>query len=343
MLTKLPFSISPSFLRLSTNERAKLSLKFLPLAAMPYSRTLDIFYANKHVAIPVSGSGGFARLVCEQYQDRLVDIGNHMEGVTSWINLTITNKGTVPLNLIEVYSPQNTRCRLKFLNITHSGSVSMIQASKLEISESVDYWMIVKKRLRRVILGMVVLSPSLTQSKQKKFLRLDGLMDIPIVSSKLTDSNNADLNLPQLLPNHSYNFKLGLKSIYGRSELNSVTFIYRAVIGSANRKNVGNTQELSISFSGKTFRPLEFNPCGYNFGIVPIIESGLTSAIRRAEMSSFEELGISQTQKEGRPDLLHLKVTNFSRDAQQLLLESILKGNTYNIIVHLIFVGARKE
>lgn len=322
-LAYFPFSVTPDTVELAPRTSCTFSVSFKPSESGKITSKLHILNSNKYQCIILNATGGTAELVCDKFQQNTIDFGFQMEDTISWISLYLTNKGTLPLAIEKVTSNNSPLLRLKFVGVTNTVSNSS-SLSTSEIFKEKDLWCFVRRRISWIVLSkdMKGISSSFFPQKRIEKQRIGKLGHKILVLSQSANADDFKNNLkllPRLQPYHSYHFKLGYRTVYGKSSVSDLVFSYKF----DDSPKSAPIKSLYIRMKGSGFRPLEFIPKVVDFGLVPIQCKELNRSKKKKDANALSSLGIVNNSSLQSIPTQIIKVINFSFEHQDFYLRSI--------------------
>ena len=189
-----------------------------------------------------------------------------------------------------------------------------------------DLWSFVRRRLAWIISLKDIKGISSTVLEQKSNENLNygkqGRRIIVLSDSDNTSSSIDSFNLiPRLLPYHSYHFRLGYRTIYGKNSISELSVSYKFDLNeSAENLSI---KSLKIKMKGSGYRPLEFIPKGVDFGLVPIETNEAKRSKNQREADALSSVGIVKGSVSSSIPIQIVKVINFSFEHQEFYLRSI--------------------
>ncbi|KAJ3371494.1 hypothetical protein HDU91_005136 [Kappamyces sp. JEL0680] len=319
LLVRPPFEAKPKKFVIPAKAHQTIEVIFTPTEHRRVTNVLQVFANQKLFHLTVSGVGGNAQLICEQFQDRPLDFGLLEDGHIAFTEILLTNKGTIPLKMQSIMSGSPTSLRLEYLGVA-STSTRFIE-QKFDIRK--DYWRIVRRRLKafQFFFGDRLVSTRKFALKGAVAKTNPDRKIIEIVEIGNTATNAT--SLPNLAPLASYRFRIGYPVSYFDDSNREISFTYTPI--SDDLELTHETELLSesttIEIVGETYLPLIINPYNLNFGYSP------TESFDIIEKSKFlAELGYGVTaraasNRTGR--ILHLNIINKSYASQSISLEKI--------------------
>ena len=332
-LARAPFLVQPKAVNLGPRESAAIKLSFKPFESCVVSSKLQIFCGNKQYFVPLNGVGGTAELVCERFDTRPIDFGYQLEDTISWISVFITNRGSLPLSLHNITAKYPKLVKLKFIGITsiipydRGGSAPVKNPNSGMIQER-DYWSLLRRK-RHLILALrdmngisVRLDPEFVA---KANVSKDGqkIMILPEGTAKEKATPNPQLRVtPELPPFHSYHFKIGYCSSYGKVPATRIDFWYKPRLND-EETNLVDVKSLCINVVGGAYRPLEFVPCFHDYGLIPADSRGPISHSQKQKEASYHAVGVFKSLDQLARPTFNLVVLNLSLESQNLILKAL--------------------
>ncbi|TPX30512.1 hypothetical protein SmJEL517_g05942 [Synchytrium microbalum] len=341
-----PFVVNQEKLMLAARDEAEIEVLFLPTESRGSSSKLLVFANHRLWEIPVNGVGGTTDLVCERFNHRDVDIGLQREGTLAWVNIQLTNRGTIPLVLNDISADMPNFVKVRFMGLS-AGVVDEASTleQKLTIRVGKDYWAIFKRKmivfatLRKLLKEMVSKARKLrTEFRRPQFNAQIG--GKPIVVRKHSDilqmESTSIANLPPLRPLSSYHFLIG-STPKAPTEMH---FHYEPLTTVEDERADATSTTLikstSLKLTGKTYRSLEFFPPFHDFGLAPAEVFIDDDYQRHLELSTSSDYGVTRDGDKEEGTVLNLDVLNLSSEIQNLSLTQIapafhVKQRAWNI------------
>ncbi|KAJ3137190.1 hypothetical protein HK100_000909 [Physocladia obscura] len=331
---KAPFAVEPKSFELPPKGIQDITVSFMPTESRTSVGRVQIFANQRLYMIPASGSGGTADLICEMYGSKDVDFGTQKEGTIAWVSIYLTNKGTLPLSLNAATATRPELIKLEYCGITSTIPYSGNQSNKNPVSVRKNYWAILRRKfsvyvaLKGMSKGNIFGLHHNSVSKRKdSFVQQLGVI---VSVLRLTPSFNAHGQtliplVPELRPFYSYHFRVGYLCKYQPVKDTSLHFHYKPITTGNDESDQSTIREMSIGLTGKVYRPLEFLPSSFDFGItaVEFIEDSWKKLANGAEEQPSKAV-------------TNLSVLNMSFEAQNLTLDFLtpefkISGKTWSV------------
>ncbi|KAI9138471.1 hypothetical protein BKA69DRAFT_771096 [Paraphysoderma sedebokerense] len=279
ILTQKPFSVTPTSFALSPGSFQNVTISILPQTSGKLQHHLLIFMNGSFHKATVSGTAGYAELICEGYNKRSIDFGLVSKKTIAWMNMYFTNIGTLPLQITNISSSSAHVLRMEFVQITNT-----IPRDKFKTKDSndiiyqKDYWAMVKHNIQSIATSKHLskeTSFSRITSTRKKMntkpcrvtpIQISHRNDDVAIQPKLSDT------LLPLRPFYSYHFRLGFTSQCQQKTLTDLVLHYvpRLVdLISSPVQNPEIIKDFRLNVEGAAYQPLLFYPLIHDFGVVP--------------------------------------------------------------------------
>ncbi|KAI8899374.1 hypothetical protein BC833DRAFT_375645 [Globomyces pollinis-pini] len=334
VLLRAPFSISPPKFTIPAKSNQVVEVSFNPTEHRLASTIMQIFANQNLYCVKVSGVGGTALLVCEDYSEKPLDFGLHQDGLIVSTNIQFFNKGSIPLKLKAVVSDNPSRIRVEFLGITNSSSH---EAPKFDIRK--DYWRTVRRKIKvfRFLFSNQKPIPSKKYGSRANTVQRDPIRKyIPVEDVLEVDPVTSSVQVPDLPALSSYNFRISYIITYHTSNLQSeLSLTYVPICDESESVAVENLLEsTTIELLASAFVPLDIHPSTLSFGYCPT-ETGAISKISQTDNAN--NYGVtSLTSNNNFVSYLPIKVSNPGNNVQNLILDTIspeffIQGKTWAI------------
>ncbi|KAI9220563.1 hypothetical protein BC828DRAFT_415572 [Blastocladiella britannica] len=296
LIPRSPFDIVPSSFKLpALGGQQVVTLSFAPTESSKDSLNRIACFINHRVhMIRVLGKSGFVDLASNNHHN-ILDYGSVSSTCIAWMNVYVTNRGTLPLRLEHIISP-----RSEILSLELMGKQLMVQGSTMSVKR--DGWAIVRSKIKALaLIGHFLrykLKPTLTrtpmvqtederpgnglsrrmtvipsssvlqkqqlqQQQQQKGIRLPIASEHGVALSDLI-SKPEELILE---PMYSFVFRLGFSTVHQTRQTTDLNIYYVPVI---SNPSPSATRRLTFTVTGYIYRVLDFHPSSVNFGLVPV-------------------------------------------------------------------------
>ncbi|KAJ3256192.1 hypothetical protein HK103_005651 [Boothiomyces macroporosus] len=321
VLVRAPFSISTQKFTIPAKSNQIVEVFFNPTEHRKVNGVMQVFANQKLYCVNLTGVGGTAQLVCEEYLDKPIDLGLQLDGNIVWTQIYLKNKGSISLNLKGVTSSSPARIRLEYLGVT--SVVSNTETPKMEVKR--DYWRAVRRKIK-------VFKFLLANSKRISSKRIVGPIikvkpdpnrkRIPVSDILDFDIENSQVSLPELPPLSSFIFRVGYAVNYHEEGVNELSFCYVPICEEVESGHMDNLIEYcTIELNCQPYVPLEITPYNLNFGFLP---AEMYSENQFLKNNPEPRYGVSaSSQKSEYLSVLTLKAANRSSLPQNLSLTKI--------------------
>jgi hypothetical protein len=340
LLTKSPFSVIPASFDIPVKGQQEVHVVFNPTESRASQAKLYCFSNQRLHIVSLIGSGGTADLICEKFDSRDIDFGNQREGTVAWMNLYLTNKGTLPLVLSGVTGDLPELVKIEFLNVTstvpYEGNQSNTKSALVHVRP--DYWSILRRKFKVFVALKTIVRKTNRQKTPNKTKRrgseefLEGGKAITVHRAGSV-SLNAFMTpvVPQLRPFYSYHLRLGYVNKYQPRNNTDVNFHYMPITSEEGSIDFSSlAKKMTVRVVGHVFRPLEFFPTFHDFGLAPAEAWAIVKKVKETVDPVSIHYGVikeGQTEKRG---VFNLQVINMSLEPQNLHLKSINSEYTVN-------------
>ncbi|KAI9336135.1 hypothetical protein BDR26DRAFT_920198 [Obelidium mucronatum] len=322
-----PFSISPKSFEIYPKGTQEVTITFAPTESRTYSSKIQIFANQRLYMIQGLGSCGTSDLVCEMYGSKDIDFGVQKEGTIAWISVYLTNKGTLPLTLNAVTASRPDLIKLEYCDVTSTVPFTSTQGNKTLVAVRRNYWGILQRKFQVYVMlkglrkanNLVTRDFSKPAERRKDAFIVENGVVVP-VSKDDPSFNPVDETLfpvvPELRPFYSYHFRVGYLNKYQPNKDTDVTFHYMPITTHEDESSLpGLLKDMSVHITGTVFRPLEFFPSSFDFGLTPVEIF--------QENSWHSDISHEVGQKKLMGPFSTLQVLNMSLEAQNLTLDFI--------------------
>lgn len=307
LFTSAPFSVFPAEKILGVKASVVVTVSFKPSESRNVTSTLQIFAGNKQFSVSLCGIGGTVELMAHE---KSIDFGRQQEDTICWASLFLSNRGSLPLSLLNITADNPELLKLQFLGVTNTSSQDQQNTTFIEK----DYWAILKrkKNFAKVAMG----NKPFQQIHLKKSTTIRG-ESIPIRRLSQDPSPIISRIIPVLHPFQAYHFRLGYRGTYGRLSGTSIFFDYGSLVTEVkNVESKKNTFErIPVTVRGTAYKTLDFFPLSYNFGLVAIAGDGEKVNPADTSMGIFDAGSTIKT--------CALEVSNMSIESENLFLDFI--------------------
>ncbi|KAJ1569576.1 hypothetical protein HK405_001063 [Cladochytrium tenue] len=336
ILVKSPFFVTPKTFSLASKASQDVIVTFQPIESRPTVAKLMVFANHKLYIVRLSGTGGTAELVCEKYAHKVIEFGPQREGSVAWINVYLTNKGTLSLKLNAITADLPDLVKIEFLGISSTMPLEKKTISSKSVAIKRDFWAVLRRKLQIFALWSFLSRRSpksgSRQSARRKVRFSDEFGD-PLEVSGESDSilmeNQLSLPVPPVKPFYSYHLKIGYLNKYQPKKDTNVYFHYVPITTEDAGASESLTQKMQIRILGNVYRPLEFYPSVHDFGIVPAESWTLIDSLQKRSASMWADFGVQMDAPLG-PNTFALQILNLSMETQNLSLDSINSEFTVN-------------
>jgi hypothetical protein len=269
VLVRSPFSIQPSKFSIPAKSNQWVDLSFSPTEHRMVTSLMQVFANQKLYGVTVSGVGGTAQLVCEQFAEKPLDFGLQRDGTIVWTDIYLTNKGTIPLKAIAVMSDQPKRVRVEYNGVL----ANCPGEDQMKFHVRKDYWNIVRRK-RKVFPFLLQYSRYINikraTPKVVKTVTSTGRKIIDVEDLLECDPLSLELGFQELQPWMSYHFRIGFP-VSAREELDrEITFSYLPLCDGSDASQLSNLVEsISVELTGSIYVPLELKSTQLHFGYTP--------------------------------------------------------------------------
>jgi hypothetical protein len=281
-ITRNPFEFSPALFSLPIGGQQAVKITFSPTESSKDSiHKVSCFINHQVYTMRVIGKSGFVELVSNNHHNML-DFGSVSSTCIAWMNLFVTNRGTLTLKL-DCVSAQ----RPEFLTLELVRKQLIVKQTALKIRR--DGWSIVKSKLKALalighFLRLRAKTFKLKGNPDKKDHRDDDEDKNSVsnnkvfnmrLSTKIPIGKDNQVNLSELVdphllelePMHSYMFRLGFSTTHQTMQTTDLTFYYSPMV--SNNSRIHN-KKLKFTVTGYIYRVLDFFPRSMDFGLVPV-------------------------------------------------------------------------
>lgn len=348
ILVKPPFYAEPKTIKLLPKEQYPVEVIYQPTESKTSIGKMLVFTNHKLYSVQLSGTGGTAELICEKYDKKEVDYGEQREGTIAWTSIYLTNKGTFPIALRGVSASSPDLVKLYYLDCTNSVPYEVATPNTLEsLNVRRDYWSAVRRKVKifsilRLLQRSVSLKSYISSARRTGGFKAEDGQPIRVFKKATTNfsENSMQTAVPPLKPFFSYHFRLGYSSRYQLKTKTDLIFHYLPLTSDDELSNIQSmVTAMSLNVTGYPYRPLEFFPPSFDFGIWPaedFIEMQGASAYRSSSNNSYgmaKNEGIENSQQQG----LYIQILNMSLEVQNFTLQSIppeflINGRTWNVL-----------
>ncbi|RKP03273.1 hypothetical protein CXG81DRAFT_17130 [Caulochytrium protostelioides] len=201
----------------------------------------------------------------------VLDFELSREGTIRYLTVYLTNKGTLPLRLHMITSTQNKLVRLYYCRMTQ------VLPYVTEMHTGRDYWAILRRKLRVLVsLKRIIQSHHVSERGQSDMERTEGAL-VPVGDLPPGTRGHADVRkytlqetIPDLPPRTSWQFNIGYVARYPSRRFFPLRFHYSADVGDLAGLNAPPPVKVfSFMMGGPVYRPVEFSPPFWDFGLVP--------------------------------------------------------------------------
>jgi hypothetical protein len=330
-LVRSPFQIFPKSCNIPPGGEQDFFVTYAPTESKSSSVKLLLYVGHKLQVVNLTGHGGVAELVCEKYDKKEIFFGYQKEGTISWIDIYLTNKGTMPLTLKAITTMKPDLLRLEYIQMVSTIPYdNRIGKKEEKPSVSKNYWSTVRKKLRVILIMRGLIKKTLgTRKKDRRHLYRDNVVDEAIslaVSASgidILEKQPQEKEIPDLRPFYSYHFRIGLINKHQTRKQTEVNFHYLPVTTEEDPAEVPKLlKAMNLMLSGVVYRELEIFPTVFDFGYVAA-ESFLDGN-RKLEDDVGGRYGMERDGgEEWNAAVLYIKVVNPGFEAQNLTLQHI--------------------
>jgi hypothetical protein len=339
-LCKSPYHIEPESFEISPKEIQDVVITFNPTESRTSSFKLQVFFNQRLIIVPVTGTGGNAELLCEKYENKPIEFGSQKELSIAWTSIYLTNKGTLPLTLELITADQPDLVRLQFIDTTAIVPLDNGNNDKSSIKVYRDLWGILRRKIKTLAILNGLDTKSITHKKSDPFKRKTAVRNSSghsltiLKSGSLPDERMSTLGVPELRPFHSYHFRIGYLHKYQSFKNTNVHFHYLPVTSEYGDETTRKFFKcMTLRILGKVYRPLELVPTSHDFGLAPAeIFSKLESwKIQKNQSSTFNvHYGVYREGQTDEKGIFYLEVLNMSFEPDNLTLKQITNEFTVN-------------
>ncbi|TPX52882.1 hypothetical protein SeMB42_g01104, partial [Synchytrium endobioticum] len=330
-----PFSVKTKAVIISPREEKVIEVIFKPTESRTSSSKLLVFANHKLWEIILLGIGGTTDLICDRFCHRDLDVGLQREGTIAWVDLYLTNHGTIPLVLNRITADTPNFVKIKYIGakaaVVDDTSTSE-QKSDMRVVK--DYWAIFKKKmivfatLRALLRDMVAKARKLrVEARRPPFSIQQGgrtlVVEKHTEADTLGESPTFLAQLPPLRPLSSYHFLLGCTP----KAVTDLRFNYEPLDTMEDGQPDDSTDDLTkstiVRVTGKTYRSLEFFPPFHDFGLAPAEAFINDERQKNCHPAFFSDYGVTRDDVKGSGTIVNLDVLNLSTEVQNLSLIQI--------------------
>ncbi|KAJ3321339.1 hypothetical protein HDV06_004443 [Boothiomyces sp. JEL0866] len=329
VLVRAPFSITPQKFTIPAKSNQIVEVYFNPTEHRKINAAMQVFANQKLYCVNLTGVGGTAQLVCEEFMDKPIDLGLQLDGNIVYTQIYLKNKGSISLNLKGVTSSNPSRIRLEFLGVT--SVVSNTETQKLEVRR--DYWRAVRRKIK--VFKFLLANNKRISSKRlvgpvtkvktdpnRKRIQVSDILDFNVATSQMS--------LPDLPPLSSFIFRVGYAVNYHEEGVNELSFCYVPICEEVELGHMDNLVEYcTIELNCQPYVPLEITPYTLNFGFLPAEMYSENQFLKNSPESPY---GVSTaSQKSEFSSIMTLKAANRSSLPQNLSLSKISSEFTIHL------------
>ncbi|KAI9179008.1 hypothetical protein H9P43_005670 [Blastocladiella emersonii ATCC 22665] len=341
LLPKSPFDISPSSFELPTGGQQSVTLTYSPTESSKDSvNRIACFINHKVATIRVLGKSGFVELASNNHHN-LLDFGSVSSTCISWMNVYVTNRGTLPLRLDHIVSP-----RPEILSLELIGRQLMVRPSTYRVKR--DGWSILKSKIKALALIGHFLRHKLKTvvahgaSPEASVNRATAMAAASRARrQRFPIAKGPGVNLADLLggdddlilePMNSFLFRIGFSTVHQTRQTTELSFYYTPVV---SNKATATSKKLTFTVTGFIYRVLDFHPHSIDFGLVPVAFAA--TSLRQVLASSGSE---SSAQRNRNDDNIQtLRISNMSIETQSISLllstssgsAKVMVGSNHNL------------
>ncbi|KAJ3374823.1 hypothetical protein GGF31_006721 [Allomyces arbusculus] len=315
-LARPPFDVTPNSFSLQIGAQQQVLIQYSPTESSKDSLNKVACFINHKVAmLRVLGKSGFVELVSNNHHN-LLDFGSVSSTYIAWMNVYLTNRGTLPLRLDHIISSNPQILALELVSkqlVVHTSTLRHQRDGWSLIKSKIKALALIGHFLRHKLKSVAVVHGAAGQTSTERAVtrtttRLAiSRSDTVHLSDLVTDPDDLVLE-----PMHSFALRVGFSTVHQTRQTTDLNFHYSPLVsnGAAHLRKV-----LKFTVTGFIYRVVEFYPKGIDFGLTPV--SFASTSLQHLFSSSSDT---SESARMARSGCHQLRISNLSIETQTVSL-----------------------
>ncbi|KAJ3364532.1 hypothetical protein GGF32_001632 [Allomyces javanicus] len=315
-LARPPFDVTPNSFSLQIGAQQQVLIQYSPTESSKDSLNKVACFINHKVAmLRVLGKSGFVELVSNNHHN-LLDFGSVSSTYIAWMNVYLTNRGTLPLRLEHIISSNPQILALELVSkqlVVHTSTLRHQRDGWSLIKSKIKALALIGHFLRHKLKSVAVVHGAAGQTSSERA--------VTRTTTRLAISRSDTVHLSDLVANpddlvlepmHSFALRVGFSTVHQTRQTTDLNFHYSPLVsnGAAHLKKV-----LKFTVTGFIYRVVEFYPKGIDFGLTPV--SFASTSLQHLFSSSSDP---TESARMARSGCHQLRISNLSIETQTVSL-----------------------